>query len=45
MQKEIHGGIKVILTEKGIIKNYLRLPLVPASEGLYAKIKAEMEKI
>ncbi|WP_312902463.1 4-hydroxy-tetrahydrodipicolinate synthase, partial [Chryseobacterium taichungense] len=26
-------GIKVILTEKGIIKNYLRLPLVPASEG------------
>ncbi|AZA46963.1 4-hydroxy-tetrahydrodipicolinate synthase [Chryseobacterium carnipullorum] len=38
-------GIKVILTEKGIIKNYLRLPLVPASEGLYAKIKAEMEKI
>ncbi|MGC5746618.1 4-hydroxy-tetrahydrodipicolinate synthase [Chryseobacterium sp. NFX27] len=38
-------GIKVILTEKGIIKNYLRLPLVPASEGLYAKIKAEMAKI
>lgn len=38
-------GIKVILTEKGIIKNYLRLPLVPASEGLYAKIKAEMANI
>lgn len=38
-------GIKAILTEKGIIKNYLRLPLIPASEGLYAKIKAEMEKI
>jgi len=38
-------GIKVILKEKGIIKNYLRLPLVPASEGLYAKIKAEMAKI
>lgn len=38
-------GIKVILTEKGLIKNYLRLPLVPASEGLYAKIKAEMAKI
>lgn len=35
-------GIKVVLAEKGIIKNYLRLPLVPASEGLYAKIKAEM---
>lgn len=38
-------GIKVILAEKGLIKNYLRLPLVPASEGLYAKIKVEMAKI
>ena len=38
-------GIKVILAEKGLIKNYLRLPLVPASKGLYAKIKAEMSKI
>ncbi|SDI13076.1 4-hydroxy-tetrahydrodipicolinate synthase [Chryseobacterium taeanense] len=38
-------GIKVILTEKGIIKNYLRLPLVAASEGLYEKIKAEMANI
>lgn len=38
-------GIKAVLTEMGIIKNYLRLPLVPASEGLYAKIKAEMSKI
>ncbi|MDR6921045.1 MULTISPECIES: 4-hydroxy-tetrahydrodipicolinate synthase [Chryseobacterium] len=38
-------GIKVILAEKGIVKNYLRLPLVPASEGLYAKIKAEMANI
>lgn len=38
-------GIKVILAEKGLIKNYLRLPLVPASEGLYAKIKSEMAKI
>ncbi|WP_027380035.1 4-hydroxy-tetrahydrodipicolinate synthase [Chryseobacterium daeguense] len=38
-------GIKVILAEKGIIKNYLRLPLVAASEGLHAKIKAEMANI
>lgn len=38
-------GIKVVLAEKGIIKNYLRLPLVAASEGLYAKIKAEMAKL
>ncbi|WBV59945.1 4-hydroxy-tetrahydrodipicolinate synthase [Chryseobacterium camelliae] len=38
-------GIKVILAEMGIIKNYLRLPLVKASEGLHAKIKAEMANI
>lgn len=38
-------GIKAVLTEKGIIKNYLRLPLVPASENLYARIKAEMANI
>ena len=29
--------------EKGIIKNYLRLPLVAASAGLQDKIKAEIE--
>lgn len=38
-------GIKAVLTEKGIVKNYLRLPLVPASESLYARIKAEMANI
>jgi 4-hydroxy-tetrahydrodipicolinate synthase len=38
-------GIKVVLAEKGIIKNYLRLPLVPASAGLYERIKAEMANI
>lgn len=38
-------GIKTVLAEKGIIKNYLKLPLVVASEGLQAKIKAEMAKI
>lgn len=38
-------GIKTVLAEKGIIKNYLRLPLVVASEGLQTKIKAEMAKI
>lgn len=38
-------GIKTILAEKGIIKNYLRLPLVAASEGLQAQIKAEMAKL
>ena len=39
------GGIKTILTEMNILKNYLRLPLVIASEGLQEKIKAEMTKI
>ncbi len=38
-------GIKTVLAEKGIIKNYLRLPLVVASEGLQTKIKAEMAKL
>ncbi|WP_294273813.1 4-hydroxy-tetrahydrodipicolinate synthase [uncultured Chryseobacterium sp.] len=38
-------GVKAVLTEKGIIKNYLRLPLVKASEGLYGKIKFEMANI
>ncbi|WP_417430551.1 4-hydroxy-tetrahydrodipicolinate synthase [Halpernia sp.] len=37
-------GVKTILAEKGLIKNYLRLPLVKASEGLQEKIKAEMLK-
>jgi 4-hydroxy-tetrahydrodipicolinate synthase len=38
-------GVKAVLVEKGIVKNYLRLPLTPASDGLYAKIKAEMANI
>ena len=33
-------GIKAVLTQKGIIKNYLRLPLVPASKNLTNNIKA-----
>ncbi len=38
-------GVKTILAEMGIIKNYLRLPLTVASEGLQQKIKEEMAKI
>ena len=38
-------GVKTILAEKGIIKNYLRLPLVKATEELQDKIKAAMKKI
>lgn len=37
-------GIKAALTQKGIIQNYLRLPLVPASEELKNEIKKEMAK-
>ena len=33
-------GIKAVLAQKGIIGNYLRLPLVPASKELQAKIAA-----
>ena len=35
-------GIKAVLTQKGIIQNYLRLPLVPASAELMAQIKKEL---
>jgi 4-hydroxy-tetrahydrodipicolinate synthase len=31
-------GIKAVLTQKGLIGNYLRLPLVPASNSLQQKI-------
>lgn len=32
-------GVKHVLSEMGIIRNALRLPLVPATEGLAAKLK------
>ena len=35
-------GIKAVLAQKGIIQNYLRLPLVPASAELTAQIKKEL---
>ena len=35
-------GIKAVLAQKGIIQNYLRLPLVPASEELQAQIQKEL---
>lgn len=38
-------GIKYVLSQKGIIKNYLRLPLVPASKSLEEKIKEQMATI
>ena len=35
-------GIKAVLSQKGIIQNYLRLPLVPASKELEAQIQKEL---
>jgi len=35
-------GIKAVLAQKGIIQNYLRLPLVRASETLQEEIKKEL---
>ena len=35
-------GIKAVLAQKGIIQNYLRLPLVPASQQLIDKIQKEL---
>ena len=37
-------GIKAVLAQKGIIQNYLRLPLVPASKELQEQINKEMAK-
>ena len=36
-------GIKAVLAQKGIIQNILRLPLVPASEGLQQAIRKEIK--
>ena len=38
-------GVKTVLTEMGIIKNHLRLPLIKASENLQDRIKAEMKNL
>lgn len=38
-------GIKAVLAQKGIIHNYLRLPLVPASEELQAQIKTLLSSL
>lgn len=39
------AGIKTVLAEMGIIQNYLRLPLVKASQNLQQQIIAEMKNI
>jgi 4-hydroxy-tetrahydrodipicolinate synthase len=39
------AGVKAALTELGLIENYLRLPLVPLSRELHAKLKSYISKI
>lgn len=39
------AGVKAFLAELGLIGNYLRLPDVPLSEGLYKKVKAYLSSI
>jgi 4-hydroxy-tetrahydrodipicolinate synthase len=38
------AGVKAFLTELRLIGNFVRLPLVPLSEGLYSKVRASFEK-
>lgn len=38
-------GIKAVLAQKGIVQNYLRLPLVPASEELSRQLSAVRDQI
>lgn len=38
------AGVKAFLFELGLIKNQLRLPVVPVSEGLHKKIKGYLKK-
>ena len=39
------AGVKAAMAEMKLIGNYLRLPVVPVSEGLQQKIKAYVEKL
>ena len=38
------AGVKAFMAEQGLIGNHLRLPVVPLSEGLHAKVKAYLAK-
>lgn len=34
------AGVKAFMAEQGLLENYLRLPMLPLSEGLHAQVKA-----
>jgi 4-hydroxy-tetrahydrodipicolinate synthase len=38
------AGVKAFMTELGLLKNNLRLPMVPLSAGLHEKVKAYLSK-
>ncbi len=38
------AGVKAFLAELKLIGNYLRLPLVPLSQGLYGKVRSYLDK-
>ncbi len=38
------AGVKAFMKEMGLLENYLRLPMVPLSEGLHQKVKAYLSK-
>ena len=37
-------GVKAALATKGVIKNYLRLPLVPVTDELYGQIESSVRE-
>lgn len=39
------GGVKVAMNVRGIMEEYMRLPLMPVSNGLRARITAETNKL
>jgi 4-hydroxy-tetrahydrodipicolinate synthase len=39
------AGVKAFCAELGVIKNYLRLPLVPLSEGVHRQVKAYLSTL
>ncbi|HVZ24582.1 MAG TPA: 4-hydroxy-tetrahydrodipicolinate synthase [Sediminibacterium sp.] len=38
------AGVKAFMAEKGLLQNYLRLPLTPLSAGLHQKIREYLKK-
>jgi len=38
------AGVKAFMAEQGLLGNYLRLPMVPLSEGIHQKVKAYLAK-